>query len=85
MTLSDTTVSVTATCTERGMLGNGWQPAQISTLLDGINDADLSVTNTEPSTGGADPEEDAHLRERIRLAPRHLATPVRATRTAFMP
>lgn len=69
VTLSDTTVSVNATCTERGTLGNGWQPAQISTLLDGINDADLSVTNTEPSTGGSDPEEDAHLRERIRLAP----------------
>ncbi|HDW3810959.1 TPA: baseplate J/gp47 family protein [Klebsiella pneumoniae] len=64
-----TAVEVKATCSEPGVAGNGWQPAQISTLLDEIGNLDLTVTNTAPSSGGADQEDDDRLRERITLAP----------------
>lgn len=64
-------VSIRATCNLPGISGNGWQPAQISNLMDDIGDGslDFTVTNPAVSTGGADPEGDEHLRERIRLAP----------------
>lgn len=64
-------ITVRATCTEPGLVGNGWQPAQISSLMDDIDDGslDFTITNVEVSTGGADQEVDDHLRQRIRLAP----------------
>lgn len=62
-------VQVHATCTDAGIAGNGWQPAQISNLLDDIDGADLQVVAIAPSAGGADAESDDHLRERIVLAP----------------
>ncbi|EMW9316417.1 baseplate J/gp47 family protein [Salmonella enterica] len=62
-------VQVHATCTDAGIAGNGWQPAQISNLLDDIDGADLQVVAIAPSAGGADAESDDHLRERIILAP----------------
>lgn len=62
-------VNVSATCTEAGTAGNGWQPAQISTLLDELGDVDLQVSNLTPSTAGSAQEEDDRLRERIKLAP----------------
>ncbi|EBW8391881.1 baseplate protein [Salmonella enterica subsp. enterica serovar Florida] len=62
-------VQVHATCTDAGVAGNGWQPAQISNLLDDIDGADLQVVAIAPSAGGADAESDDHLRERIILAP----------------
>ncbi|ECO4402409.1 baseplate protein [Salmonella enterica] len=62
-------VQVHATCTEAGISGNGWQPAQISNLLDDIEGADFQVVAVAPSSGGADAESNDHLRERIVLAP----------------
>ncbi|WP_048822585.1 baseplate assembly protein [Morganella morganii] len=62
-------VNVTATCTEPGVAGNGWQPAQISQLLDEIGNTDLQVTNPSVSAGGSEQEDNDRLRERIRLAP----------------
>ncbi|EGH8522773.1 baseplate protein [Salmonella enterica] len=62
-------VQVHATCTEAGIVGNGWQPAQISNLLDDIEGADFQVVAIAPSSGGAEAESDDHLRERIILAP----------------
>lgn len=62
-------VQVHATCTEAGISGNGWQPAQISNLLDDIDGADFQVVAISPSFGGAEAESDDHLRERIILAP----------------
>ncbi|EKO1021341.1 baseplate J/gp47 family protein [Salmonella enterica subsp. enterica] len=62
-------VQVHATCTDAGIAGNGWQPAQISNLLDDIDGTDLQVVAIAPSAGGADAESDDHLRERIILAP----------------
>lgn len=59
---------VAATCTEPGRQGNGWQPAQISTLLDATDD-DVTVSNLSQSSGGSDAESDERLRSRIKLAP----------------
>lgn len=62
-------VNVTATCTEPGNAGNGWQPAQVSQLLDEIDNVDLQVTNLAASSGGSEKEDNDRLRERIKLAP----------------
>lgn len=64
-------ISIRATCTVPGPSGNNWQPAQISNLMDDIDDGSLDFTVTNPaiSTGGTGQESDDHLRERIRLAP----------------
>ncbi|MCX9039372.1 baseplate J/gp47 family protein [Citrobacter portucalensis] len=66
-----TSVDCAATCTDAGIIGNGWQPANISTLLDEIGDGtfDVVVSNITTSTAGSDQEDDDHLKERIRLAP----------------
>ncbi|BAN99821.1 hypothetical protein E05_50550 [Plautia stali symbiont] len=74
LTPTASTVTVSATCSEAGTKGNGWQPAQISTLMEAIDDGDIQVTNTTPSEGGSDAEDDAHLRSRIRLAPASFST-----------
>lgn len=62
-------VNATATCTDPGNVGNGWQPAQVSQLLDEIDNVDLQVTNLAVSSGGSEQEDNDRLRERIRLAP----------------
>ena len=62
-------VNATATCTEPGAAGNGWQPAQVSQLLDEIDNVDLQVTNLMASSGGSEQEDNDRLRERIKLAP----------------
>lgn len=62
-------VNTTATCTEPGVAGNGWQPAQVSQLLDEIDNVDLQVTNLAASSGGSEQEDNDRLRERIKLAP----------------
>jgi phage-related baseplate assembly protein len=49
--------------------GNGWQPAQVSQLLDEIDNVDLQVTNLMASSGGSEQEDNDRLRERIKLAP----------------
>ncbi|MEI7221972.1 baseplate assembly protein [Pectobacterium carotovorum] len=67
-------VTVLATCTESGDVGNDWLPAQISTLLDEIGDSDLSVVNITKSSGGSAEEDDDRLRERVQLAPESFST-----------
>ncbi|NPE59295.1 baseplate protein [Dickeya dadantii] len=69
-----TSVIVSATCTEAGTIGNGWQPAQVSTLLDEVDDVDFTVKNMTASSGGSDDESNDHLRERIMLAPEAFST-----------
>lgn len=61
--------AVTATCLVTGEAGNGWEPAQISALMDSISSYPVKVTNLTTSAGGCDEERDDALRERIRLAP----------------
>ncbi|WP_341516765.1 baseplate assembly protein [Citrobacter gillenii] len=66
---SSLNVAVTATCVITGESGNGWQPAQISALVDRVGSYDINVTNLTASTGGCGEESDDALRERIQLAP----------------
>ena len=84
-----TSVDVLATCDETGTSGNGWQTGQINRLVDeldtsneGDRDAEVAVRNLTVTSGGADAETDARLRERIKLAPESftVAGPVEAYR-----
>ena len=62
-------IAVPATSLAAGEQGNGWQPAQISALVDRIGHYDINVTNLTASTGGCGEESDDALRQRIQLAP----------------
>ncbi|MDH0050285.1 baseplate assembly protein [Comamonas terrigena] len=68
------TVDAAATCEEPGADGNGWQPGQITNLVDEIDDVDLAVANTIVTSAGAAEELDDRLRERIKLAPEAYST-----------
>lgn len=61
-------------CTRVGAIGNipGGQINALKTPIQGIN----VVTNPDPAVGGADPESDASIKQRV---PRHLAMLHRAT------
>lgn len=61
-------VEVPALCRTPGAAGNGYLPGQINKLVDPVAHI-VAVVNTTVSLGGADPETDGHLRERIHLAP----------------
>lgn len=59
---------VTMTCTEPGVLSNGYEVGTINELVNTIPYID-SVKNVTVSSGGQDIESDDRLRERIYLAP----------------
>lgn len=63
-----TTVDVSAECTETGDVGNGFLAGQINQIVDPLPFV-LSVANTTASAGGADEESDDSYRERIHIAP----------------
>ena len=63
-----TEVATPATASVQGAAGNGWLPGQLNTLLDKLPYA-ASVANVTASGGGADDEDDEHLRDRILMAP----------------
>lgn len=67
------TVYVDATCTEKGTLGNGFLPGEISKLVDMIPWV-KSVVNITETSGGADTEGDNEYAERIRIAPNKFST-----------
>lgn len=60
--------TVEATCTIPGVIGNGFLPGEISTLVDPLPYV-KHVQNTTITSGGADVESDDAYAERIRLAP----------------
>jgi phage-related baseplate assembly protein len=64
----NTSVTVSATCTETGTAGNGYIAGRITTLVDSIAYVS-SVTNTDTSSGGADEESDESLAEKAFLSP----------------
>lgn len=64
----DTSVTVTADCTEAGSKGNGFILGEITTLVDPLPMI-TAVTNTDTSAGGMDEESDESLLERVYLAP----------------
>lgn len=61
-------VSVAATCTVSGVLGNGYLPGEINKIVDPIPYV-AKMVNITTSEGGADIETDDSLREAIREAP----------------
>lgn len=76
-----TTIDVSAECTETGTKGNGYQPGQINKIVDPFQWL-KTVSNITQSEGGAETETDASYRERIRQAPEQFscAGPVGAYR-----
>lgn len=57
------TGEVGATCVFSGVVGNGFEPGEITSLDDDFT-VELTITNTDISTGGADEEADEALLER---------------------
>lgn len=64
----ETSVTVTATCTETGMAGNGFTAGEINVIVNTLPYV-TSVTNLDTTYGGNDRETDDELRERIYEAP----------------
>lgn len=63
-------IDVRATCTQAGVVGNGFAPGQVKTLVDAPPGLLVdSVSNLTESEGGAEAESDERLKERIVLAP----------------
>lgn len=66
-------VSVSATCTEAGATGNGFEAGEFTVLVNTLPYI-VDVTNTEPTSGGADEESDDSLKDRIFNAPAAYST-----------
>ncbi|MGN0887228.1 MAG: baseplate J/gp47 family protein [Candidatus Spyradenecus sp.] len=66
--IGETTVEVSATCTEGGTQGNKYLPGQITTAVKPMTFLAKAENITE-TAGGSDAESDADYAERIRLAP----------------
>lgn len=60
---------VYAYAADAGEAANGILPGGVCQLADPIADADVSAANIDATSGGAEAEDDDHLRERIMLAP----------------
>ncbi len=63
-----TFVDIPVTCTQTGIIGNGYAEGQINILVDPLEYI-AGVANTDTSAGGADREDDDSLRERVYLRP----------------
>lgn len=68
ITAGQTSVTVSATCTEAGAGGTGFAIGEFSTLVNAIAYI-TAVTNTTETYGGAEIETDDELKERIYEAP----------------
>jgi phage-related baseplate assembly protein len=64
----DLTVEVTARCTTAGVIGNGFTPGQINSIINWNQPYALTVTNTVATVGGSDAENDEQYRYRVWLA-----------------
>ena len=61
-------VDVAAECMTSGVVGNNLEVGEINILVDPVPYV-AKVANTEPTTGGADIEDDDTLKDRIYIAP----------------
>lgn len=64
----DSSVDVAAECMTSGVAGNDLEVGEINILVDPVPYV-AKVANTEPTTGGADIEDDDTLKDRIYIAP----------------
>lgn len=69
----ETTVTVSAACTEAGEKSNAIAEGELTVIVDPVPYV-ASATNTTASAGGAEIEDDDALRERIYLAPSSYST-----------
>lgn len=67
-------VDAAARCSEGGATANGILPGGVCQLADPQADSDVRAGNINTTSGGADAEDDEHLRERIMLAPEAFST-----------
>ena len=67
ITIGDTYVDVSATCTETGIAGNGFRAGEIKILVETLPYIS-SVSNTVETSGGSDMESDDSLADRIYIA-----------------
>lgn len=65
---SPLTVDIKARCTVEGVVGNDYDPGEISIILD-PQPYVSGASNLQSTAGGTDDETDEELKERIRLAP----------------
>lgn len=64
----ETELVVPAVCEEVGIIGNGYQPGQINSMVEQLAFM-VSAVNIETSQGGVDREDDESYRERVHMAP----------------
>lgn len=64
----ETSVTVPATCTVTGTVGNGFAPGEFNILVNTLPYIS-TVMNTDTTSGGADIEDDDSLKDRIYKAP----------------
>lgn len=64
----ETSVDIPCVCMTSGAAGNGLSVGEINILVDPVPYV-AKVANTEPTTGGADIEDDDTLKDRIYIAP----------------
>lgn len=64
----ESSVDVAAECMTSGVVGNNLEVEEINILVDPVPYV-AKVANTEPTTGGADIEDDDTLKDRIYIAP----------------
>lgn len=67
-----TSADAPALCAEKGAEGNGYQPGQVSRLVDPLPFV-TEAANTTLTLGGTDAETDAAYRERVQLSPEKLS------------
>lgn len=68
----ETEATVSGTCTDKGVTGNGYAPGEIKIIADPVPYVQ-TITNTTTSEGGADIESDDRFRMRIQEAPEHFS------------
>lgn len=69
ITAGNLSTSGLCTASTPGVVGNGFLAGQLTTLIDAVPGATVTVTNTTLSAGGTDGESDERYRARIKLAP----------------
>ena len=68
-----TSVTVSATCTDVGLTGNGFAIGELNTVVNTLPYI-VTVSNTVATSGGADRESDENLKERIYSIPGSYST-----------
>ncbi len=68
-----TSVTVSATCTDAGLTGNGFAVGELNTVVNTLPYI-VTVSNTVATSGGADRESDENLKERIYSIPGSYST-----------